>query len=160
MKDSYPMPYHPQAAIARLCDFPIELEALISPLTDAQLDHKMPGEWTTRQIVHHLADSHMSAVFRFKLPLTEPTPTFMTYDQDAFAELADYQLPIESSIIVIRGLHARFAALLESLTNEQWEKTGIHPNWGEVTVAEVASRYADHCDAHIEQITRVLAYRA
>lgn len=155
------MPYARQDALARLRDFPVELEALVMPLTDAQLDHKMPGEWTTRQIVHHLADSHMSAVFRFKLPLTDTfIPTFIVYDQDAFAELADYRLPIEPSILLIRGLHARFAALLESLTDEQWAKTGFHPYWGQVTVAEVASRYADHCDAHIEQITRVLAYRA
>lgn len=154
------MPYPPQAAIARLRDFPTELEALVGSLTDAQLDHKMPGEWTTRQIVHHLADSHMSAVFRFKLPLTEAAPRFMTYDQDAFAELADYHLPIEPSLMLLRGLHARFAALLTALTEEQWAQTGSHPSWGVVTVAEVASRYADHCDAHIEQITRVLAYRA
>lgn len=155
------MPYNRQDATARLRDFPIELEKLVTPLTDTELDHKMPGEWTTRQIVHHLADSHMSAVFRFKLPLTEKkTPVFMVYDQDAFAELADYHLPIEPSLILIRGLHARFAALLASLTDEQWAITGTHPDWGTVTVAEVASRYADHCDNHIEQITRVLAYRA
>jgi len=154
------MPYTPIEATARLRDFPVELEALVSSLTDEQLDHKMPGEWTTRQIVHHLADSHMSAVFRFKLPLTDPTPpNFIVYDQDAFAELADYKLPIEPSIILLRGLHARFAALLESLTDAQWQMAGSHPQWKLVTVAEVASRYADHCDNHIEQITRVLAYR-
>jgi len=154
------MPYAPQDAIARLRDFPAQLEALVLPLTDAQLDHKMPGEWTTRQIVHHLADSHMSAVFRFKLPLTEPpSPNFMTYDQDAFAMLADYRLPLEPSLLIIRGLHVRFVALLESLTDAQWQMTGIHTSWGATTVAEVASRYADHCDNHIEQMTRVLAYR-
>jgi len=154
------MPYTPQDAIIRLRDFPVELEALVGSLTDAQLDHKMPGEWTTRQIVHHLADSHMSAVFRLKLPLTSPTPpAFILYDQDAFAELADYQLPIEPSILVLRGLHARFAALLSALTDAQWAMTGTHTYWGTVTVAEVASRYADHCDIHVEQIIRVLAYR-
>jgi hypothetical protein len=153
------MPYAPHAAAQRLRDFPAELDALVGHLSDAELDHKMPGEWTTRQIVHHLADSHMSAVFRFKLPLTEANARFVTYDQDAFADLADYALPIEHSLAIVRGLHVRFGVLLGSLTEAQWAQTGTHPFWGEVSVAEVASRYADHCDEHLEQISRVLAWR-
>lgn len=153
------MTYSPQDAIARLRDFPAQLTALVGQLTDAELDHKMPGEWTVRQIVHHLADSHMSAVFRLKLPLTEDDAHFMTYDQDAFAELPDYALPIAPALMLLNGIHTRLVALLEGLTPEQWERTGTHPQWGVVSVANVASRYAVHCDVHIEQITRVLAYR-
>jgi len=147
-----------QLAILRLRTFPDELEALVVPLSDRMLDSGVPGEWTTRQIVHHLADSHMSAVFRFKKPLTEANPaTIPVYDQAAWAELADYQLPIAPSLAILRGLHARFVALLESLTEDQWKMTGVHPEWGVVTVATVAQRYADHCDNHINQIQRNLA---
>jgi hypothetical protein len=148
-------------AIERLRSFPVELEALVRPLSDAVLDGNAPGEWTTRQIVHHLADSHMSAVFRFKKPLTEANPAVVpVYDQDAWAELPDYKLPLEPSFQILRGLHARFVALLESLTEDQWNMTGVHPEWGVVTVANVAARYADHCDNHLNQINRNLAHLA
>mgnify|MGYP006380905639 CR=1 FL=1 len=148
-----------QASIAMLRDFPDRLEARVRPLTDAQLDQRTAeSEWSTRQIVHHLADSHMSAVFRFKKPLTEANPaTIPVYDQAAWAELADYRLPIAPSLAILRGLHARFVALLESLSEDQWKMTGVHPEWGVVTVANVAQRYADHCDNHINQIQRNLA---
>jgi len=145
-----------QSYIAVLRDFPAQLEARVRPLTDAQLDQRTaPTEWTTRQIVHHLADSHMSAVFRFKLPLTAEAPTFPTYDQDAWALLPDSALPLESSFLILRGLHERFVALLESLTEEQWTRTGVHPHWGTVTVEDVARRYSAHCTNHMNQINDI-----
>jgi hypothetical protein len=148
-----------RAAIERLRSFPDELEALVGALPDEVLDAGAPGEWTTRQIVHHLADSHMSAVFRFKKPLTEANPATMPiYDQVAWAELADSRLPLGPSFQILRGLHARFVALLESLTDEDWARTGAHPDWGVVTVANVAERYAGHCDNHLNQINRNLEY--
>ena len=148
-------------AIERLRSFPVELEALVRPLSDAVLDGNAPGEWTTRQIVHHVADSHMSANFRFRKPLTEANPASLpVYDQDAWAELPDYHMPLEASFQILRGLHARFVALLESLTEAQWQMTGVHPEWGEVTVAEVAASYADHCDNHLNQIKRNLSHLA
>ncbi len=72
------------------------------------------------------------------------------------ALLADYRLPIAPSLEILRGLHARFVALLESLSDEAWMRTGVHPSWGEVTVEEVARRYAEHGRVHLNQIDRVL----
>lgn len=142
--------------IATLREFPARLEARVTPLTDEQLDQReAEGEWSTRQIVHHLADSHMSANFRFRLPLTESLPKLPVYDQDAWAVLPDYRLPLAPSLTILRGLHARFVALLESLSEDQWTCVGVHPEWGEVTVEEVARRYAEHCDNHIDQINRI-----
>jgi hypothetical protein len=141
------------ADIATLRGFPARLEARVRPLSDAQLDQRTaPAEWSTRQIVHHLADSHMSANFRLRLPLSEAAPTFPTYDQDAWARMADYALPIEPSLLILRGWHARITTLLESLTDAEWAQTGTHPDWGVVTVEAVARRYADHCDIHMAQI--------
>lgn len=142
--------------IQKLRQFPAELEARVTRLTDEQLDQReAEGEWSTRQIVHHLADSHMSANFRFRLPLTATAPNLPTYDQEAWAELPDYRLPLESSLTILRGLHVRFVALLEALNEEQWQRSGFHPDWGEVTVEEVARRYANHCDNHMNQINRI-----
>lgn len=146
-----------QDYIKKLREFPEQLEARVKPLTDEQLDQReAEGEWSTRQIVHHLADSHMSANFRFRLPLSEPPiPRLPTYDQDVWAQMPDYRLPLEPSFLILRGLHARWVALLESLTDEQWTCAGVHPEWGEVTVEYVASHYADHCDNHMAQINRI-----
>lgn len=145
-----------QEHIQTLLAFPARLDALVTPLSDEQLDQReADGEWSTRQIVHHLADSHMSANFRFRLPLTEVLPPIPVYDQEAWAKLPDYSLPIDSSLLILRGLHTRFVALLEGLDEAQWTRTGIHPEWGEVTVEEVARRYAAHCDNHIDQISRI-----
>jgi hypothetical protein len=102
--------------------------------------------------VHHLADSHMSANFRLRLPLSETAPVFPTYDQDAWARMGDYALPLEPSLLILRGWHARIVALLESLSDDEWAQTGTHPAWGEVTVEEVARRYAAHGDNHLAQI--------
>lgn len=139
--------------IATLRDFPERLEARVRPLTDAQLDQRTADtEWSTRQIVHHLADSHMSANFRVRLPLSEEGPVFPTYDQDAWARMPDYALPIESSLLILRGWHERIAFLLESLPEAEWARTGTHPEWGVVSVEDVVRRYADHCDNHMAQI--------
>ena len=74
------------------------------PLSDDLLDGRAPGEWTTRQIVHHVADSHMSANFRFRKPLTEPNPAPLpVYDQEAWAELPDYHMPLEPSFRFCAG---------------------------------------------------------
>jgi hypothetical protein len=145
-----------QGYIQTLREFPERLEARVLPLSDTQLDQCTAStEWTTRQIVHHLADSHMSANFRFRLPLSADKPALPTYDQDQWALMTDYALPLDSSLTILRGLHVRFVALLEGLSEEQWQQIGIHPDWGEVTVEEVAGRYAEHCDNHINQINGI-----
>jgi hypothetical protein len=147
-----------QDSIERLRTFPARFAALVTPLSEEQLAKRIPGEWSVRQIVHHVADSHMNAVFRFKKPLTEDRPTLPNYDQDAISVLADYNLPLAPTFKILEGLHARFVALLEGLTDEQWARTGLHPEWGEVTVEDIARRYADHGDNHIAQIEKTLAY--
>lgn len=150
---------HQQSLINRLRDFPAQFEALVTPLSDAQLAQRIPGEWSVRQIVHHVADSHVNAVMRFKRPLTEDRPDISVYDQDAIALLADYDLPLAPSLAILHGLHTRFVALLEGLEDSQWARTGLHPEWGEVSVEEIAQRYADHGDNHIQQIQKTLAYK-
>jgi hypothetical protein len=145
-----------QQYIDAIRNFPTQLEQVVLPLGDAELDKQFESEWTVRQIVHHVADSHMSANFRFRKPLTENRPDFMIYDQEAFALMPDYRLPIAPSLELIRGLHVRFVALLEALSEEDWQCTGLHPEWGEVTVEEVARRYAEHGRIHLAQIDKVL----
>jgi hypothetical protein len=144
-------------SIERLRTLPDELEALVLPMNETELDTRLPDEWSVRQIVHHLADSHMSGNFRLRRPLTEPNGgAIMVYDQDALALQVDYAMPLGPSLMIVRGMHARWVVLLESLGEADWARTGVHPAWGEVSVTEIASRYADHCDNHLNQIKRTL----
>lgn len=145
--------------IARIERFPMELEAAVSGLTEAQLAFRpAPREWCVRQIVHHLADSHANAFIRLKLALTEENPTIRPYDQAAFAELPDsLAAPLELSLPFIRALHARWAYLFRSLDEAAWARTFQHPEYGPFTLTRLLDTYVEHCDIHLDQIARALA---
>lgn len=152
-------PAERQQRIAVLRQFPAKLDALVSPLTEAQLSAEyLPGEWTVRQIVHHLPDSHMNSFIRLKLILTLDYPTLQPYPQELWALLPDVELtPVSVSLRLLAALHERWAILFESLTDEQQQRKGFHPHNGDMTPDDLLVLYSDHCDIHWEQITRTLA---
>jgi hypothetical protein len=151
-------PEQRQTYIRTIADFPDMLERLIAGLTDEQLHTAyLPNEWTVAQNVHHLADSHLNSFIRFKFVYTEDRPALKAYDQDVWARTADYDVPISASLAILRGLHARWAALLRSFTDETWERVGIHSENGEMRLDGMLLTYHNHCHAHLVQITRTLA---
>lgn len=151
-------PAERQNRIARLRSLPDQIEALVQPLTPAQRTAvTLPGEWTVAQNVHHLADSHMNAYIRVRLMLTEDRPALKPYDQDEWAKLSDASAAdVTNSIALLRGLHARWCALFESLQDDQWSRVGVRPD-KEVTVEHILNTYAKHGEDHIDQIQRTLA---
>src|SRR5207253_2499523 len=95
---------------------------------------------------------------RIRLILTEDRPTLKPYDQDLWATLADSgTAELEESLCILDGLHARWVRLLESLDEPAWQRSGLHPENGEVTVEDMLRTYAAHGQGHIEQIGRALA---
>jgi hypothetical protein len=138
-----------------------EIEALLGLLRNAvrDLDNEQldisyrAGGWTVRQVVHHLADSHMNAYVRFKLALTEEHPVIKPYDEGKWAELPDYNLPIDISLSLIEKLHIRWVKLLRSLGPAEIEKTFMHPDSGEVSVGKNIGIYAWHGRHHLAHIT-------
>src|SRR5688572_27194090 len=99
---------------ATIANLPSRLKAAIDGLSDEQLDTPYrDGGWTLRQTVHHVADSHINSLCRFKLALTEDGPTIRPYYEDRWAELADSSMPVEVSLKIIEGVHSRWASLLE-----------------------------------------------
>jgi hypothetical protein len=147
-----------QERIARLRRFPSELETLIAGLTPEQLAAApLAGEWSVAQNVHHLVDSHMNSFIRLKLILNENHPTLKPYNQDDWARSAEYKLPVAGALAILRGLHERWAALYEALQPSDWVRTGFHPHNGIVSADTLLQSYSDHCDAHIDQITRTIA---
>jgi hypothetical protein len=142
--------------IADIATFPKRLSAEVIHLTDEQLDTQYrPDGWTIRQVVHHCADSHMNSLIRLKLALTEDQPTVKPYFEERWAELPDVKnMPIEPSLKMIEGIHERWAVLLNNLTEEQYERTFIHPEHGKIfRVDENIGVYAWHCNHHLAHIT-------
>jgi hypothetical protein len=147
--------------IRKIQDLPEHLESAVQGLNDDQLDTPYgDGKWTVRQVVHHLVDSHLNGFARMRLVLTEDRPTLRTYDQDRWAQLHDARfMPVRSSLLILTGLHARWAELLWTLPEEDWTRTGVHPEWGEVTLESLLVDYAEHCEKHVKHITDLLESR-
>ncbi len=138
-----------------IADAPARLAAAVAGLTPAQLDTPYrPEGWTVRQLVHHIADSHMNAVIRFKLTITEDEPTIKTYEESRWAELADAKTPpIEPSLVLIDNLHNRWILLLRSVEPAAWSRKFRHPEWGSATMDFLLAQYAWHSKHHVAHIT-------
>lgn len=136
---------------------PSQLRKAVENLSEQQLDTPYrKGGWTVRQVIHHLPDSHMNSYVRFKLALTEDNPKIKTYEEHLWAELPDtFKTPIDVSLNLLESLHARWAVLLRSLTDEQLEKTFQHPEWGDITLAKTLALYAWHSKHHLAHITEL-----
>jgi hypothetical protein len=139
--------------IAQIEEAPARLRAAVAGLTDTQLDTPYKN-WTIRQIVHHLADSHANSYVRFKLALTEDRPTIKPYDEGRWAALADSRTgDVAAPLALFEGLHSRLVQLLHTLTPEQFARTFYHPESQSVVVLNDAlSYYAWHGRHHTGQI--------
>src|SRR3954469_17168967 len=107
--------------IQEIGQLPAQVKLETIHLSADQLDtpYQMGG-WTVRQVVHHLSDSHMNALIRFKLALTEESPVIKPYKQDYWVTLADSKMPIHPALNILEGVHERLVVLLNSLTDSQW----------------------------------------
>ncbi len=146
------------ASIETLRQLPRALRKAVEGLNEQQLDTPYrEGGWTVRQTVHHLADSHMNSYVRFKLALTEDWPAITAYDEAAWAELPDsVRLPVEVSLAMIDVLHARWVALLESMSEEQFLERGyVHPKSGRQSLALALGIYDWHSRHHTAHIVRL-----
>ena len=142
--------------IRTIADLPKKIAAAVDGLTDAQLDTPYrPGGWTVRQTAHHVADSHLNSLCRFKLALTEEVPTIRPYEEARWAELADSKLPVDVSLSLIDGIHKRWVALLNSMTAADFNRKFNHPESGEWTLEATLAMYAWHSRHHTAHITRL-----
>lgn len=118
------------------------------------------GGWTPRQVVHHVADSHLNAYVRFKLALTEPNPTIKPYDEAAWAELPDVALaPPEVSLALVEALHRRWAELLGALQPADFARTVYHPERQRtMSLDELLALYAWHGRHHVAHVESVAVH--
>ncbi len=144
------------SSIQVIRELPAQLRDAVSGLSSTQLETPYrEGGWTVRQLIHHVADSHANAYVRFKLALTEDTPTIKPYNEAAWAQLADSLLPIEISLTLIDVLHLRWVALLESLSDADFDRAYNHPENGKQNLATVVALYAWHSRHHTAHVTRL-----
>ncbi len=143
-----------QRALAALRDLPAQLRAAVDGLTAAQLDTPYrEGGWTVRQVVHHVADSHLNAYARTKLALTEDNPAVKPYEEGLWAELPDSRLAPKLSLALLEGLHTRWLAALNGVTD--WQRRWTHPASGEWTLDTLLAMYAWHGGHHVAHITEL-----
>lgn len=133
------------------------LRRTVEGLTEEELTKTYrEGSWNVRQLVHHIADSQLTMFHRLKLALTDDTPTVPNFEQDRWAELADSELPVESSLLMLAGMNERIVALGKSLTEKDLQKAFIHEKNGRITVATKLAKLSWHQEHHLAHITHAL----
>jgi uncharacterized damage-inducible protein DinB len=137
---------------------PLRLRQRITTLNEEELELTYrEGSWTVRQIVHHLADSHMNMWIRFKHALITDHTTILPYDQNAWADSTDYKsAPLESSLIIFEGVQSRFSNLLKHMSESDFKRAYAHPEYKkQFTLAEATQLYAWHGMHHTAQIENI-----
>jgi len=158
-----PVPFSQEQKQKWLLDLkflPEDLERSILNLDEGQLDTPYRADgWTVKQLVHHVADSHMNAYIRFKLGLTEDTPTIKPYQEKEWANMPDiYSVPINISLTLLHALHQRWHAAIKDLSDEEWQKEVVHPEQGrKMSLWLLLGLYAWHGKHHVAHITTLRA---
>jgi len=145
--------------VANLKSFPQRLTTVVMELSEEQLNAPYrPEGWTVRQLVHHLADSHINSYVRYRWTLTEDTPEIKAYDQTSWAELPDAaNAPIKFSLNLLKAIHARWTLLLERMSESDFAKELSHPEWkNNLSLDDMTQLYSWHCDHHLAHITSLI----
>ena len=146
-----------ERAMEEIAAAPRLLREAVAGLGDAQLDTPYrPEGWTVRQLVHHVADSHLNSYTRFRLAATEHEPTIKPYDEKAWAELSDARTaPVGLSLALLDAMHARWTLLLGGFGPAEWSRAFRHPERGLIRVDATALLYAWHGRHHVAHVTEL-----
>lgn len=145
--------------LQQVAELPAQLAAAARAVGGVQLEQAYrPGGWNGRQVIHHVADSHLNAYTRFKLALTEDRPTIRPYNEATWAELPDTATtPITVSLALLEALHTRWLVLLHHLDEAQWQRTYYHPGYQTTSTLEQALvLYAWHGQHHLAHVKLLL----
>lgn len=144
-----------QTWIEEINSLPVQLSEATQDLSDEQLDTPYrPEGWTLRQVIHHVADSHINSYIRFKWTLTEDKPTIKAYEEAAWAELPEAKnAPIALSLNLLTALHQRWVMMLKNLSSKDLKRTFVHPESGEIIALDaLIGMYAWHGKHHLHHI--------
>lgn len=147
-------PAQRSTAIAQIAALPNQLHDAVRGLDNAQLDTPYrKGGWTVRQVVHHLADSHINAYIRHKLTISEPMATIQGYNEGMWAEMADANAPIGNSLLILQSIHQRWTHCLSTQPKKVFAKKANHSENGVVTLDDLVATYSWHGRHHVAHIT-------
>jgi hypothetical protein len=140
-----------ESSILTIKNFPDQVLSMIYELENGKMDTPYrPSGWTARQVIHHVADSHSHALLRIKCALSEDNPRIKPYEEGVYATLPDYDLPVDSALQILQGVHMRWSVILESLTASQWDRTYFHPgSQKQFSIKHAISMYDWHCRHHL-----------
>lgn len=142
------------AAIATIARLPDQLHDAVRGLDQTQLATPYrAGGWSLRQVVHHIADSHVNAYVRHKMTITELDPPIKAYDENAWAQLVDANGPVGNSLLLVQAIHDRWATCLRSLPAAAFARTCVHSERGKMTLDDLVALYAWHGAHHTAHIT-------
>lgn len=144
--------------IQRIESLPERLRAVVATLTDVQLNTPYRnGGWTARQVVHHLADSHMHSFLRFKYALAINGSPVLAYPEAAWAGLADNsEAPVALALDLLEALHRKWVFLLRHMASEDFERHYMHSENGPVSLHRALAMYAWHGDHHLAHVELVV----
>jgi uncharacterized damage-inducible protein DinB len=159
-------PFQPRSGITEeeregfindIARFPAEFRAAVEGLSEMQLNSPYrEGGWTIRQVVHHVPDSHLQGYVRFKLAMTEDSPSIKTYEQAAWGETEDSRAaPVNLSLDLLDSLHSRWTFFLRSLSKEDLARSYRHPEMGKITLETTVQLYAWHGKHHLGHVKLV-----
>jgi DinB family protein len=147
-----------QALIERYKEGPAAVAAALDGASDAELDARPAvGEWTAREVAHHLADSEMTSAIRLRRLLAEDHPVIAGYDEEEFARRFTYDRPVESALAALAAARRTSAEILDRLTDADWARAGVHSEEGPYSVETWLEVYAAHAHDHADQIRRARA---
>jgi hypothetical protein len=158
-KFQFPEQYSPEdirSWVQEIEVFPYILKETLHKIPESYYNYSYrPGGWSIKQIVHHIAESHLNAFIRFKLTLTEDNPIIKPYDQDKWSQLSDYNISPSVSILLIESIHTKWSALLSNIDHSLFKKTYYHPEYNkEFNLAHVIALYSWDGKHHLSQILR------
>jgi hypothetical protein len=147
------------AAVEGIRQLPHKLRSAVASFSEQQLETPYrPGGWTVRQLVHHVADSHMNAYSRVRLAMTEDWPVISAYQENLWAQLEDARTAdVSVSLNLLDALHLRWVGLLSSLTDSDWKRGYTHPENGRQPLEQVAILYDWHGRHHTAHVTQLAA---
>ena len=153
--DTNPTPETRARHIEAISGLPARIHQAVAGLNCTQLNTPYrDGGWTSRQVVHHIADSHLNAYIRFKLAMTEDNPTIKPYKEAAWAQLKDTELtPVETSLALLDSLHSRWMILLHSFKASDFQRKFVHPESGPHDLDWLLGLYSWHGNHHLAHIT-------
>ncbi|MEW5676657.1 YfiT family bacillithiol transferase [Flavobacterium enshiense] len=155
-------PLHLEVWRETITNFPQQLGNISRALTQTELNWRYrPDGWKIKQVIHHLADSHMNALIRLKLALTEENPVIRPYEEALWAQLTDSESDnIEASLKIIEGIHSRWSQILKNATTQDWNRMYFHPQHQRFfTIKEFLGLYDWHCRHHFAHIQQALQHK-